>query len=186
MTLLVGHLLSKLLCQSLLVSVLLIVHQLGIHPLFAVRCHHLLMIKMMKTIIHENLLAIFGARVAICLIEIIQTETGAVTGAVIERGTETGIEKGTGAGMGSEKGTEIGDMIMKGGLERAIEGIMIRSAVMVAGITQKVLLVEAGAGAEAEVEASKLIVIQVRKEMESKKRLLHLAIWPSLEICTVT
>lgn len=207
MTLPVGHHLSKLPFQSLLVNVLLIVHQLGIHPLFAVQCDHLLVIEMVKMIIHEDLPATVAARVVICLIEIIQTmtESGNGTGTGIEKRTgigigigigiegeteteaeiELGSEKGTGTetetGTGREKGTEIGGMIMKEGPEKAAEGIMIRAAV----------IVEAEAGAGAGVKATKLIVhipiiIQVHIEMATRKRLLHLAIWPSLETCTAT
>ncbi|KAF5959644.1 hypothetical protein HYC85_000853 [Camellia sinensis] len=61
--------------------------QLGIHPLFAVLWHHLLMVEMAKMIIHEDLPATVAAGVVICLIKIIQTETK----------TETKTETGNGS-----------------------------------------------------------------------------------------
>ncbi|CAL5337917.1 unnamed protein product [Camellia sinensis] len=142
-------------------------------------------------IIHEDLPATVAAGVVICLIKIIQTETktetrnGTGTGIGIEEetATEREIELGSkkGTGTGGKKGTEIGGMIMKEGPEKAAEGNTIRAAV----------IVEAGAGIGAEVKATKVIVhipiiIQVHIEMTTKKRLLHLAIWPSLETCTET
>lgn len=197
MTLLVDPRLSKLHFRSHLVSVLLIVHQLGTHHLFAVHCHLLLMIEMGRMTIQKDLPAIDVARV---VTKIIQTETGREIGIGIEtgRGTGTGIETGAeieigtgielekGTETGIEKGIEIGGMIMIGGPEKAAEGIMIGAAVIVAGITEKVVLVEAGAGAGAgaAVRVSKLavyllITIQVHIGMEAKKKHLHLAIWPS-------
>lgn len=104
-----GRLLSKLLSPSLLVSVLLIVHQLGIHLPFGVLLLHL----MTEMTVQDGPQIVTGARAVIYPIENIRTGT--------EAGKETERETGAGreiapvieignereAGTGTETETEI-------------------------------------------------------------------------------
>ncbi|CAK7338792.1 unnamed protein product [Dovyalis caffra] len=154
--------------------------------------------------IHESV----AARVVNILIKKFQTGIGIAIG--VEKGIETviWIERGTGigreigTGTGTERGNGDGDgkgieietegMILTGvpgTLIGKAEGIMNVAAVMELGITGKVDLIEAvaGAGAGAGAEACKLahphlIATQLLKGMEPRIRHLRLAIWQSSEI----
>lgn len=132
------------------------------------------------------------------------TEVESVTdiGSWKETGTRTGIEVMIVAGRGTETGTRNGretgssGVIMTGDLgtwREKVEGNM-RTDMMEGDIIKKPVqvgsVVGAGVGAEAEVGVFKLamhvlIVIQVRREMETRRRHLHLGTLPSLRICMV-
>ncbi|RVW47614.1 Pre-mRNA splicing factor SR-like 1 [Vitis vinifera] len=90
--------------------------------------------------------------------------------------------------------TETGGMIMIADpsiQKEKAEGTMTEALVMAVGTTEKLVPVEVGVGAEAEVRACKLamttlIIVQVHSQMGAKRRPLHLPIWRSSEICMVT
>ena len=208
-----GHHLWRQHFQSLLVSVLLIVHQPGIRLLFVAQYLPPPMTE--PVMIHE----VDSARVVNILIKNIQTGIGIRIG--VEKGTVIGIERGTGFGIGIRRekrtgivkgigirvGTETGigkgidteGMIMievPGTLIGKAEGILNRAAVTEVGIIEKVVLIEAAveagvaAGAGAGAEARKLahhhlIAIQLLKGMETRIRHLRLAIWLSSKIFIV-
>lgn len=119
-----------------------------------------------------------------------ETETKAGTGTE----TETKIKTGTETEIGSGKGTETGGMIMIADpsiQKEKAEGTMTEALVMAVGTTEKLVPVEVGVGAEAEVRACKLamttlIIVQVHSQMGAKRRPRHLPIWQSSEICMVT
>ena len=119
-----------------------------------------------------------------------ETETKAGTGTE----TETKIKTGTETEIGSGKGTETGGMIMIADpsiQKEKAEGTMTEALVMAVGTTEKLVPVEVGVGAEAEVRACKLamttlIIVRVHSQMGAKRRPRHLPIWRSSEICMVT
>lgn len=121
-----------------------------------------------------------------------ETETETKTGTGTETETETKIKTGT--EIGSGKGTETGGMIMIADpsiQKEKAEGTMTEALVMAVGTTEKLVPVEVGVGAEAEVRACKLamttlIIVRVHSQMGAKRRPRHLPIWQSSEICMVT
>ena len=123
-----------------------------------------------------------------------ETETETKTGTGTETETETETKIKTGTEIGSGKGTETGGMIMIADpsiQKEKAEGTMTEALVMAVGTTEKLVPVEVGVGAEAEVRACKLamttlIIVQVHSQMGAKRRPLHLPIWRSSEICMVT
>lgn len=173
MKLLEGPLQSKLPSPSRLVRGPHTVHRLGTHLQSDVPLLH----PAIEMMIQDGHQIGTGVRAEICLIEIILTgvETGTETGTVIEAGTEVEIGTETGKEREIEVGglTTIGRVIAIGGMTVMVE---------------KTVTVGAGAGAVAEAFMSKVELIRVVEahlDMQTKIEHLHLAIWPSLEICMV-